>query len=287
VLWGVLPVAILLAAYAPRAISFAAGQAGFTVVLFVLFNIIQPVGWRVGVVRVEDIAIGFAISLGVGLLFWPRGAGALLRGDLAAAYARAADYAVATTRHLIEGGAPYDADRAARAADAAVHRLDDAFRQYLAERSATTINVEGVAAFVGGASRVRRAAQSLASLGLMADTKTRLERCGENLDRELHALQSWYVALGYAIVNERPIPPPHIRDAEGRSRLLACVRDAAQGRQKETVHGALLLLWASQHLDNLWRLEGYLGERAATALAATEAQTLPLPRFLRGKGDAT
>src|SRR5207244_4171833 len=75
VLWGVLPVAILLAAYAPRAISFAAGQAGFTVVLFVLFNIIQPVGWRVGVVRVEDVAIGFAISLGVGLLFWPRGAG--------------------------------------------------------------------------------------------------------------------------------------------------------------------------------------------------------------------
>ena len=66
VLWGVLPVALLLAAYAPRAISFAAGQAGFTVVLFILFNIIQPVGWRVGVVRVEDVAIGFAISLGVG-----------------------------------------------------------------------------------------------------------------------------------------------------------------------------------------------------------------------------
>ena len=48
VLWAVLPVAILLAAYAPRAISFAAGQAGFTVVLFILFNIIQPVGWSVG-----------------------------------------------------------------------------------------------------------------------------------------------------------------------------------------------------------------------------------------------
>src|SRR5439155_2135896 len=67
VLWGVLPVAVLLAAYAPRAISFAAGQAGFTVVLFVLFNLIQPVGWRVGVVRIEYVAIGFAISLGVGL----------------------------------------------------------------------------------------------------------------------------------------------------------------------------------------------------------------------------
>jgi hypothetical protein len=102
VLWGVLPVAILLAAYAPRAISFAAGQAGFTVVLFILFSLIQPVGWRVGLVRVEDVAIGFAISLGVGLLFWPRGAAARLREDLAAAYARGADYVVAAARQLIE-----------------------------------------------------------------------------------------------------------------------------------------------------------------------------------------
>jgi Fusaric acid resistance protein-like len=88
VLWIVLPLAVLLASYAPRAISFAAGQAGFTVTLFILFNIIQPVGWRVGVVRVEDVAIGFAISLGVGLLFWPRGAAALLREQLADAFAR-------------------------------------------------------------------------------------------------------------------------------------------------------------------------------------------------------
>src|SRR5207244_595894 len=269
VLWGVLPVALLLAAYAPRAISFAAGQAGFTVVLFVLFNLIQPVGWRVGLVRIEDVAIGFAISLGVGLLFWPRGAGALLREDLAAAYGRGADYVVATARQLIEGGDTGDAARAGRAADAALHRLDDAFRQYLAERSATELNVEDVAALVGGASRVRRAAQSLTSLGRMADGKTRPERCGENLDRELHALQSWYVTLGYALVNSRPVPPPHIRDAEGGSRLLACVRDAARGRDKATVKAALVLLWSSQHLDNLWRLEAHLAERANAARASS------------------
>jgi uncharacterized membrane protein YccC len=268
VLWGVLPVAVLLAAYAPRAISFAAGQAGFTVVLIVLFNIIQPVGWSVGLVRVEDVAIGFAISLGVGLLFWPRGAGALLREDLAAAYARGADYVVATARQLIEGGDSEEAARAGRAADAALHRLDDAFRQYLAERSATAFNVEDVGALVGGASRVRRAAQSLTSLGRMADGKTRLERCGQNLDRELQALQSWYVSLGYALVNRRPVPPPHIRDVEGSNRLLTCLRDAARGRDDATVKGALVLLWASQHLENLWRLEAHLGVRANAARAA-------------------
>jgi uncharacterized membrane protein YccC len=231
----------------------------------VLFNIIQPVGWRVGVVRVEDVAIGFAISLGVGLLFWPRGAGARLREDIAAAYARAADYVVATARQLIDGEDSEDTARAARAADAALHRLDDTFRQYLAERSATPLNVEDVAALIGGAARVRRAAQSLVALGRMADPKARLEGCGENLTRELHAFQSWYVTLGYALENRRSVPPPHIRDAEGRSRLLACVREAARGRDEATVNAALVLLWASQHLDNLWRLEAHLSKRANAA----------------------
>jgi len=279
VLWSVLPVAVLLAAYAPRAISFAAGQAGFTVVLFVLFNLIQPVGWRVGVVRIEDVAIGFAISLGVGLLFWPRGAGALLRDDLASAFTRGADYVVATTRQVIDGGDAADAARAARSADAALHRLDDAFRQFLAERSATAFNVEDIAALVGGASRIRRAAQSLTSLARMADGKT-LERCGENLERELQALHAWYVTLGYAIVNGRTVPQPHLRDAEGSRRLLVCVRDTARGGDKATVKSALVLILASQHLDNLWRLEAHLGERANAARRDALAQVPQPPRGL-------
>jgi hypothetical protein len=130
------------------------------------------------------------------------------------------------------------------------------------------VNVKDVGTLVVGASRVRRAAQSLTALGRIADSDTRLEQCGQNLDRELHALQSWYVALGYALVNGTPVPPPHIRDAEGGSRLLACVRDAARGRDKATVNAALVLLGASQHLDILWRLEAHVGERANAARPA-------------------
>jgi uncharacterized membrane protein YccC len=267
VLWSVLPVAVLVAAYAPRAISFAAGQAAFTVVLFVLFNLIQPVGWRVGVVRVEDVAIGFAISLGVGLLYWPRGAGALVREHLATAYARGADYVVARTRQLIDGGDPAGAARAERDVDVALHRLDDAFRQYLGERTATDFNVEDVAALVGAATRVRRAGQSLTFLGQMAGGEARLERCGRNLDRELHALQSWYMALGYVLENRRGVPPPHIRDAKGSTRLLACLRDAAHGADQPTLKSALVLLWAGQHLDNLWRLEADIGAHAKASRA--------------------
>jgi uncharacterized membrane protein YccC len=263
VLWGVLPVAVLLAAYAPRAISFAAGQAGFTVALFVLFNLIQPTGWKVGLVRIEDVAIGFAISLGVGLLFWPRGAASLLRENLASAYARSADYVVAVTRQLIDGSAASDGTE--QAADVAVHQLDDAFRQYLADRSATNVNVESVATLVAGAARVRRAAQSLASLGHMANGNHGLGRCGENLDDEVHALRSWYVTLGDSLVHASVVPRPHVRDVEGRRRLLDCVRNAVASGDEANLRPALVLLWASQHLDNLWRLEAHLGKNAAAA----------------------
>jgi uncharacterized membrane protein YccC len=76
ILWVLLPLAILIAGVAPAAISFAAGQAGFTVTLLILFNIIAPAGWHVGLVRIEDVAIGGAVSLAVGLLFWAaRGGG--------------------------------------------------------------------------------------------------------------------------------------------------------------------------------------------------------------------
>ena len=265
VLWAVLPVAILLAAYAPRAISFAAGQAGFTVVLFVLFNIIQPVGWTVGLVRIEDVAIGFAISLGVGLLFWPRGAATVLRESLASAYGRSADYVVATAGQILVGGGVNGSSGPATASAAAIHRLDDAFRQALAERSARRVNLESVGALVAGAARLRRTAQSLSALGHMTAGDARLARCGANLDGEIHALRSWYVTLGDSVINSTVVPPPHVRDTEGRRRLLDCVRDAVAGGDGTYARSALVLLWTNQHLDNLWRLESHLGSSAAKA----------------------
>jgi uncharacterized membrane protein YccC len=263
VLWAVLPVAVLFAAYAPRAISFAAGQAAFTVVLFVLFNLIQPTGWEVGVVRIEDVAIGFAISLGVGLLFWPRGAASLLRENLASAYARSADYVVAMTRQLIDRDASSDGTE--QRSTMAVHQLEDVFRQYLADRSATNVAVEDVATLVAGAARVRRAAQSLSALGSMADGGDGLGGCGENLDGEVNTLRAWYVTLGESLLNASPVPPPHVRDAEGRRRLFECVRDAVAGGDDAKRRPALVLVWASQYLDDLWSLEAYLGRHAVEA----------------------
>jgi len=266
VLWILLPLAVLLGSYAPRAISFAAGQAGFTVVLFVLFNLIQPVGWRIGVVRVEDVAIGFAISLGVGLLFWPRGAAALLRENLATAYSRNADYVVAAERELV-GSAATAAGEASAAATAA-HRLDDAYRQALVERALKNEGSESIVPLVAGAARVRRAAQSLSALAAMTASGSKLTECGANLDAEVHALRAWYVTLGDAIVHGTAVPAPHVRDAEGERRLIACVRAALESGDRTRMRPAVDLIWANEHLDALWVMEEHLGRHAAQVRSA-------------------
>ena len=88
------------------------------------------------------------------------------------------------------------------------------------------------------------------NLARMANGDTRLDGCGQNLDRELQALQTWYSAFGFALMSGGALPPPNIHDDEDARQLLSCVRDGAHGGGKATVNAALALLLASQHLDN-------------------------------------
>ena len=53
-LWITLPVAAFLAAYVPTVVSFLVGQAAFTLFVVVLFDLLQPEGWRLGLIRLED-----------------------------------------------------------------------------------------------------------------------------------------------------------------------------------------------------------------------------------------
>ena len=289
VLWAVLPVAVLIAAYAPRVISFAAGQAAFTVVVLILFNIIQPAGWKVGIVRIEDVAVGFAISLGVGLVFWPRGAAALVRENLAESYSRTADYVAAMVEQLIgrDGGA--DPEQAGLAAVGAVHRLDDTYGQYLAERSAKRVDPERAARLVAGAARVLRAGRSLAALQDLAARRAAsppggaaqpalavpdgLKPCAGKLEEEAQSIRAWFVTLGDSVAHGTAVPPPQRRDPAARSHLLQCTREAISGGQPAGAHDALLVLWVNEHLEMLWRLERHLGRTDA-------GQDVPAPAML-------
>ena len=77
-LWIALPFAVLVAWYSPGTAPFAVGQAAFTITVLVIFNLLVPAGWKVGLLRIEDVGIGCAVSIIVGILFWPRGAGGIV-----------------------------------------------------------------------------------------------------------------------------------------------------------------------------------------------------------------
>jgi len=78
-------------------------------------------------------------------------------------------------------------------------------------------------------------------------------------------LRAWYVTLGDALVHGTTPPPPHVRDAEGRRRLVECVRAALASGNRTRMRPALDLIWASEHLDALWQLEEHLSREAARA----------------------
>jgi uncharacterized membrane protein YccC len=269
VLWICLPPAVLLAAYAPRAVSFAAGQAGFTLLLLILINLLRPVGWRVGIVRVEDVALGFGVSLVVGLLLWPRGAGALLRTTLAEAYARGADHVLAGLRALTAptGATTRALAEAEREAETSGRLLDDSLRQYLSERGAMQLDVGDVTALAAGASRVRRTARALAVLTPAAGDAPLLEAGARALAADVRVLHDWYDGLGHALAAGQPAPALPPDGGSAQEHVLRCAVTAVAARDAHATGAALALMWASLHLDDLRRLERRL-VGPARALAA-------------------
>jgi uncharacterized membrane protein YccC len=160
VLWVVLPIAVLVAGYAPGTAPLAVGQAAFTVTIAVLYNLIAPVGWKVGELRVEDVAIGVAVSAVVGVLFWPRGVTAVVAKDLADAFHSGGVYLVQATAWAL--GIRSERPDGAAMAVAAGNRLDDALRGLLSEPGTKSVPKEDLWHLEGAALRLRLAAYSLA-----------------------------------------------------------------------------------------------------------------------------
>jgi len=278
VLWAMLPPAVLLGAYAPRAISFAAGQAGFTIVLLVLFNLIQPTGWTVGLVRVEDVAVGFAVSLAVGVLFWPRGVSDLLRQGLGEAYARGADYLAASARHLVGATRVGNVETAQQVARAAANRLDEALRQYLSESPSQRADLDSASRLVAGATRLRLAAYSI-SMSPASAREARLDRrAADALVADVDGLRSWYQSLAGALANRTELPEPPPRH-EHRQEVARWAGRAVAAGDESMVDPALGMLWAGQQLDNLRELGGQLLEPSAelTGGSARRAAGRPQP----------
>jgi uncharacterized membrane protein YccC len=269
ILWPLLPLIILVAAIAPATISFTAGQAGFTVLTIVLFNIIAPAGWRIGVVRVEDVTLGGVAALVAGALFWPRGAGPALAAALSDAYASAAAHLRQTVAHLT-GARGAEPDGAAGAL-AAGRRLDDALRQYLAERGAKNVPLADVAALVNGAARVRLAGSAVKRLHRRASddhaAHLELERPGTLLEERAAQVGDWYAELGRSFVDGRDAPPAVTATGGGPSFLEVIVPEVRKCPDADAATHAEQLLWAGQYVGDVDQLRGYLVGPAAAVRA--------------------
>jgi hypothetical protein len=292
-LWALLPLAVLIAGVAPAAISFLAGQAAFTLVLFILFNILAPAGWRIGLVRVEDVALGGATSLVVGLLFWPRGAASAFARALADAYAESTHYLTTAIAQAVACCAPGmmsdptpPIPPEAAAAAAASRRLDDTYRTYLAEQGPKRIGLAGTSMLATGPALLRLAGDAVIALWSDAEapSASRFMAARELLERA-RDVEQWYGRLGSGLIEIAAeggggeaiaaqaalLPEPRDEDAAAGRRLLATIDGDLRSPDGSATVTAVRIAWTGAFLDAARRLEPML---VATVREAGEQGTL-------------
>jgi len=255
-LWVAFPIAVLVAAYSPGTAPFAVGQAAFTVMVAVLFNLLVPVGWKVGVVRIEDVAIGCAVSVVIGTLFWPRGVAAVVGDDLADAFRTGASY-LTQAMQWASGARAAVPDTAVAAGNAGL-RLDEALRGFLAEQGTKHIPKQDLWRLVGGSLRLRLTAHAVAE---MPGDTTGLDAARTVLERRTATLTDWYEQLA-----EQVGRPDHgaVSTLEPPSLSAAGVVDSSSG----SYYG----VWLCEHLDHL---SEHLGELVGPAAEVAEIRRRP------------
>jgi uncharacterized membrane protein YccC len=279
-LWILLPLAVLISGVAPSMISFAAGQAGFTVVVVILFNIIDPTGWRVGLTRIEDVAIGCGVSLIVGLLLWPRGAMAALGRALSDAFIASSGYLSDSVNRITTSDHVVETEPAQRMAHVAYLRLDDAFRQFLAERGTKVVPVETVARLFTGANRIRLAAYTLATLPRLESQPGRSELesvaiAGSVLRDSYNSSHRWYEEFAEMLSDRRQsLEQPPVHTETLHHVLLAAFDDARNQGRSDRLRTILRMLWVDELLESQREVQVVLGLYADVFVANRRGRIL-------------
>lgn len=269
-LWFLLPLAVLIAGIAPSAISFAAGQAAFTITLVILFNIDQNPDWHIALLRIQDIGIGCAVSVLVGLFFWPRGAAAAVNQALAEAYTDSARYLAGAVDYAVgrcsSGPAPADAPlQERRQAAAAARRLDDAFRSYLAERGPKRVPLADMTALVTGIVGLRLAADTVLGLwrrGSEQHTEADRAEAGLVLLDLAGRVSGWYRDLAISLDRHTSLPDPLPRNPAAEARLVHSLRHDLCDENGPATATAVRIIWTADHLSAARRLQPALAAAA-------------------------
>jgi uncharacterized membrane protein YccC len=263
-LWVLLPLAVLVSGIAPAKISFVAGQAAFTVMVVILFNIIQPLGWQVGLTRIEDVAIGCGVSIVVGFLFWPRGAIAALGHALSDAFVASSAYQADAVERLTMTSRQVDTNAGQRASHRAFLLLDDTFRQFVAERGAKLVSLDTVSGLITGSNRLRMAAFALATLPVRPPAAGQPEvdsvAVAEAVLRDSFAsIHRWYQEFADLLADRSEVldePPAH--DDVLHDVLRRAFEDVREQQRSDRVQTTLQMLWADELLENQSQMQNDL-----------------------------
>jgi uncharacterized membrane protein YccC len=280
-LWILLPLAVLVAGAAASVFSFAAGQAGFTVMVIILFNILVPAGWKVGLVRVEDVVLGCGVSVVVGLLFWPRGATAAFGQALCDAYRTGSHALVTAVDRLVSPGLDVPMQQADSQSMASYHLLEEAYRQFLAERGAKVLSLSTATHLFTGAARLRLAAHTLATLPVhslqmgeqpdaasISPASAAVAVAQAEVQSAAHRADAWYDGFGAALNGQQEqLQPAEQDDGRLRAHLIRAFDLASEEHDATRVRMALRLLWADEYLDDEQESQRDLAD-AAHPLAA-------------------
>jgi uncharacterized membrane protein YccC len=272
VMWTAFPIAVFGAAYAATTIGFMASQAAFTINLIIVFNLISPAGWQVGLVRIEDLLVGAQISLVVGVLLWPRGA----RAELSRALANVYRGLVVYLQHVFDRILGFDPvgtpDRDRQLVTRARDRADAAFDTFVAERAGGAFDQETAAFLLASTSHVNLAADllDLIARGMGYEARTCVDGALE-VEAQVRKLLAGYVGIADRLdLSASGQVEPGVSLAALRQAALTCLRrwqtDTGVGR------GSIAVVMASEWVQNLARIETDL-DGAVTA--ASEAARKP------------
>jgi uncharacterized membrane protein YccC len=206
---AVLPLVVAGAIYANVAISFFAGQAGFTLVIIVLFNLLGPAGWRIGVIRVVDVVAGALVGLAIGAIAWPRGARAAIAASVADLLAASASY-LANAASAAVGKPAAELSTLRQASHDAAVRAESAFAQSLAEHPSPD-EAAAWAGWLSTGNRLWYAADLIGKAGQASDDQ------GATL-AAANRVEASYATLSATMRHRRVPPSPAARSTTGSDR---------------------------------------------------------------------
>ena len=271
VMWVALPFAIFFGAYAATGVGFVASQAAFTIILIIVFNLISPAGWQVGLVRIEDVAVGAGISVVVGLLLWPSGARRELGRAMAGFYRAVVGYLDQAFDRVLGLERAGSVDPARRLAIQARDRAGEAFDAFLNEKAASPLDPQTAGFLLSAGNQAIIAADLLDVIsGRMGYQAGGCPEGAQTVHGQVRLLLAAFrrladrLDLGDPKGNPERVSPRALRGA-----ALGCL-----GRWRDddrAGRGALAVVMSGEWVQNMARLEDDLDRPVATAVAAARA----------------